>query len=49
MNAQTAVAIALAALIAGAAIGMLAGFVLAQWRAARHLAQSDARLRAARR
>jgi DNA recombination protein RmuC len=37
----------LAALIAGAAIGMLAGFLLAQWRAARHLAQSDARLRAA--
>jgi DNA recombination protein RmuC len=39
--------VALAALIAGAAIGMLAGFLLAQWRAARDLAQSDARLRAA--
>jgi DNA recombination protein RmuC len=39
-------AVALAALISGAAIGTLAGFLLAQWRAARHLAQSDARLRA---
>jgi DNA recombination protein RmuC len=40
------IAVVLAALIAGAAIGMLAGFLLAQWRAARHLEQSDARLRA---
>lgn len=38
--------IALAALITGAALGMLAGFVLAQSRGARNLAQSDARLRA---
>jgi DNA recombination protein RmuC len=47
VNPETVIAVALAALIAGAAIGMLAGFLLAQWRAARHFAQSDARLRAA--
>jgi len=47
VNPQTVIAVALAALIAGAALGMLAGFLLAQGRAARHLAQSDARLRAA--
>jgi DNA recombination protein RmuC len=40
------IAIALAALVTGALLGLLAGFVLAQWRAARHLVQSDARLRA---
>jgi DNA recombination protein RmuC len=39
-------AVTLAALVAGAAIGVLAGFLLAQWRAARNIAQSDARLRA---
>jgi DNA recombination protein RmuC len=38
--------ITLAALISGVALGMLAGFLLAQGRAARNLAQSDARLRA---
>ena len=46
MSSAAAIAAAVAALISGAAIGMLAGFLLAQWRAARHLAQSDARLRA---
>jgi DNA recombination protein RmuC len=39
-------AVTLAALVAGAAIGVLAGFLLAQWRAARNIAQADARLRA---
>jgi len=38
--------VTLAALVAGAAIGVLAGFLLAQWRAARNIAQADARLRA---
>ena len=47
MNPAAVIAVALAALLAGAAIGTFAGFLLAQWRAARHLAQSDARLRAA--
>jgi DNA recombination protein RmuC len=47
VNAATVIAVALAALVTGAAAGMLAGFLLAQWRAARHLAHSDARLRAA--
>ena len=46
MNTAAVIAVALAALISGAALGTLAGFLLAQWRAARHLAQSDARLRA---
>jgi DNA recombination protein RmuC len=40
-------AVALAALLAGGALGMLAGFLIAQWRAARQLAQSDERLRTA--
>jgi DNA recombination protein RmuC len=40
------VAATLGALVSGAAVGMLAGYLLAQARAARHLAQSDARLRA---
>jgi DNA recombination protein RmuC len=47
MSSAAVIAVALAALIAGAAGGMLAGFLLAQRRAARELAQSDARLRAA--
>jgi DNA recombination protein RmuC len=47
VNTGTVFAVTLAALVTGAAVGMLAGFLLAQWRAARHLAQSDARLRAA--
>ena len=47
MSSGAVIAVALAALIAGAASGMLAGYLLAQWRAARDLAQSDARLRAA--
>jgi len=47
MSSGGVIAVALAALIAGAASGMLAGYLLAQWRAARDLAQSDARLRAA--
>jgi len=47
MSSGAVIAVALAALIAGAAGGMLAGFLLAQRRAARELAQSDARLRAA--
>jgi len=38
--------VALAALIAGAALGVLAGFLLAQRRAARQLEQADARMRA---
>ena len=46
MSTPADIAIALAALVTGALLGLLAGFVLAQWRAARHLAQSDARLRA---
>jgi DNA recombination protein RmuC len=46
VSTAAAVAAAFVALVSGAAIGMLAGFLLAQWRAARHLAQSDARLRA---
>ena len=46
MSVAATIAIALAALMGGLAIGALAGFLLAQWRAARHLAQSDARLRA---
>jgi DNA recombination protein RmuC len=45
MSPGAVVAVALAALIAGAAVGMLGGFVLAQWRAARDLARADARLR----
>jgi DNA recombination protein RmuC len=40
------VAVALAALSAGAALGVLAGFLLAQRRAARQLEQADARLHA---
>ena len=47
MSAAAVIAVALAALLAGAAIGMLAGYLLAQRRAAGDLAQSDARLRAA--
>ena len=46
MSLATVMAVTLAALVAGAAIGVLAGFLLAQWRAARNIAQSDARLRA---
>lgn len=46
MSTAAAIAATLAALISGAAIGLLGGFLLAQWRAARHLSQSDARLRA---
>jgi DNA recombination protein RmuC len=46
VSTAAVIAVALAALISGAAMGTLAGFLLAQWRAARHLAQSDARLRA---
>ena len=47
MSTGAVIAVALAALSAGVAIGALAGFLLAQWRAARHLEQSEARLRAA--
>ena len=46
MSLATVMAVTLAALVAGAAIGVLAGFLLAQWRAARNIAQADARLRA---
>lgn len=46
MSTAFVIATTLAALGSGAAIGMLAGFVLGQSRAARHLAQSDARMRA---
>jgi DNA recombination protein RmuC len=46
VSLATVMAVTLAALVAGAAIGVLAGFLLAQWRAARNIAQSDARLRA---
>ena len=45
MTTQVLIAVALAGLLAGGALGMLAGFLIAQWRAARHLAQSDERLR----
>jgi DNA recombination protein RmuC len=47
LTSQALIAVALAALLAGGALGMLAGFLLAQWRAARNLAQSDERLRSA--
>jgi DNA recombination protein RmuC len=47
VSAAAILAVALAALIAGAALGMLAGYLLAQRRAASDLARSDARLRAA--
>ncbi len=47
MSAGAVIAVALAALLAGAALGMLAGFLLSQRRAASDLARSDARLRAA--
>jgi DNA recombination protein RmuC len=47
VSAAFVIAAVLAGLVSGTAIGMLAGFLLAQSRAARHLAQSDARLRAA--
>jgi DNA recombination protein RmuC len=40
------IGVALAALLAGAAIGMLAGYLLAQGRGAREGAQADARVRA---
>jgi DNA recombination protein RmuC len=46
VSATADIAIAVAALLTGAALGVVAGFMLARWRAARHLAQSDARLRA---
>lgn len=46
MSPGAVVAVALAALIAGAALGVLAGFLLAQRRAARQLEQADARMRA---
>jgi DNA recombination protein RmuC len=46
VSAAFVIAAVLAGLVSGTAIGMLAGFLLAQSRAARHLAQSDARLRA---
>jgi DNA recombination protein RmuC len=47
VSAAAVIAVALAALLAGAAIGMLAGFLIAQRRAAGNRAESDARLRAA--
>src|SRR5580698_783657 len=47
MSTAAVIAVALAALLAGAAFGMLAGFLIAQRRAAGDLAQADARLRAA--
>ncbi|HSY08949.1 MAG TPA: DNA recombination protein RmuC [Steroidobacteraceae bacterium] len=46
MSPGAVVAVALAALSAGAALGVLAGFLLAQRRAARQLEQADARLHA---
>ena len=47
MSAAAVIAVALAALVAGAALGLLAGFLLAQRRSASDLERSDARLRAA--
>jgi DNA recombination protein RmuC len=46
VSSGVVIAVALAALLAGAVLGLLAGFLLAQWRGARELAQADARLRA---
>ena len=46
MSPGVLIGVALAALLAGAAIGMLAGYLLAQERGAREGAQADARVRA---
>ena len=47
MSPGAVIAVALAALIAGGALGLIAGFLLAQRSAAREQAQAEARLRAA--